>query len=245
MYNIDNQVETPKSNAPMPAGINQNVRLLGVFFEALRQDGTGGNVLKFNFEDASGRRFRHTEFEVDVERQRMQAKQWGKDPEKQVRNALMGLSGRIKHILSCYLPADKVVISGNTWDEFGGNVVTLLGEAFKGVDVRVKLILNNKDYCMFPKQAFRPFIQRMDTPDTLAIEEKYERIEPKSSAGTAPGGLDALLTDVTPETGASNDSPAPWDEIAANPPVGHPLSPADAADKAGQPLGGGDEDLVF
>ncbi len=258
MYNIDNSVESPKSNAPMPAGINQNVRLLGVFFEALRQDGTGGNVLKFNFEDESGRKFRHTEFEVDVERQKQMAKQWGKDPDKQVRNALMGLSGRVKHILSCYIPKDKVVITGNTWDEFGGNVVSLLGDAFKGVDVRVKLILNNKDYTMFPKQAFRPFIQRMDTPDTLAIEEKYERVAPKSAAGTSASGLDALLDDPTPAGPATGDldaaiaaasvstpvsEPAPWDDIAANPQVGHPLSGPDAASKAG--FDSSDEDLVF
>ena len=251
MYNIDNSIESPKASGPMPAGINQNVRLLGVFFEALRQDGTGGNVLKFNFEDEAGRKFRHTEFEVDVERERRNAAQWGKDPDKQVRNALMGLSGRVKHILSCFIPKDKVVITGNTWDEFGGNVVALLGDAYKGVDVRVKLILNNKDYCMFPKQAFRPFIQRMDTPDTLAIEEKYERIVPKSSAGTSPGGLDALLADVEPK-GSDNDldsaiaaanvstpaaEPAPWDSIAANPT--NTLKPA-----AGQP-NSNDEDLVF
>ena len=248
MYNIDNTIESPKASGPMPAGISQNVRLLGVFFEALRQDGTGGNVLKFNFEDESGRKFRHTEFEVDVERERRNAAQWGKDPDKQVSNALMGLSGRIKHILSCFIPKDKVVITGNTWDEFGGNVVALLGDAYKGVDVRVKLILNNKDYCMFPKQAFRPFIQRMDTPDTLAIEEKYERIVPKSAAGTSATGLDALLSDVEPAAPADNgleaaiaaanvakpvDAPAPWDEVAANP------NP--------NPLGGSsnDEDLVF
>lgn len=256
MYNIDNAVETPKSNAPMPAGINQNVRLLGVFFEALRQDGTGGNVLKFNFEDASGRRFRHTEFEVEVDRVKAQAKQWGKDPDKSVRNALMGLSGRIKHILSSFMPKDKVVITGNTWDEFGGNVVTLLGDAYKGVDVRVKLILNNKDYCMFPKQAFRPFIQRMDTPDTLAIEEKYERIVPKGAATAAStGSLDALLED-TPAPQPSSlddaiaaaskptDAPAPWDEIAKNPSVGHPLSAPEAADKAGFGTDT-DSDLVF
>ena len=243
MYNIDNTVEAPKSNQPMPAGINQNVRLLGVFFEALRQDGTGGNVLKFNFEDASGRRFRHTEFEVDVERERSNAKQWGKDPEKQVRNALMGLSGRIKHILSCFLPADKVVIQGNTWDDFGGNIVTLLGDAYQGIECRVKLILNNKDYCMFPKQAFRPFIQRMDTPDTLAIEAKYERIEPKSSAGTSGNSLDALLDAApTPAAPTSLDDaiaaaatpqagPAPWDAAPSG---------LDAATGTSS-----DEDLVF
>ena len=259
MYNIDNAVETPKSNAPMPAGINQNVRLLGVFFEALRQDGTGGNVLKFNFEDASGRRFRHTEFEVEVDRVKAQAKQWGKDPDKSVRNALMGLSGRIKHILSSFMPKDKVVITGNTWDEFGGNVVTLLGDSYKGVDVRVKLILNNKDYCMFPKQAFRPFIQRMDTPDTLAIEEKYERIVPKGAATAAStGSLDALLEDTAPPAGGNTldaaiaaanvdtpvDAPAPWDEIAANPT--NTLSAPDAAAQAGQVFGDdNDSDLVF
>jgi hypothetical protein len=257
MYEISNTTETPKSNSPMPAGINQNVRLLGVFFEALRQDGTGGNVLKFNFEDASGRRFRHTEFEVDVERTRQQAKQWGNDPEKSVRNALMGLSGRIKHILSCYLPADKVVITGNTWDEFGGNVVTLLGDAFKGIDVRVKLILNNKDYTMFPKQAFRPFIQRMDTPDTLAIEEKYERTEPKSSGGTSSSGLDALLDAPAPAPATKPGGFAPNTDFAAAAPTPAPtpdlapwdegfVPPAESTPNT-NPLGGStqDDDLVF
>lgn len=230
MYNIDNSIETPKASGPIPAGINENCQLVGVYFESLRADGTGGNVLKFNFEDAAGRKFRHTEFEVEVDRVRQNAKQWGKDPEAAVRNALTGLAGRIKHILSCFLPADKVVITGNTWDEFGGNVVAILGDAFKGVDVRLKLILNNKDYTMFPKQAFRPFIQRMDTPNTLAVDEKWERVTPKS-AGASANALDALLGDVEPtaaapaaDTTPSFDAPAtpaadpaPWDTAPAAP----------------------------
>jgi len=233
MYNIDNSIETPKSSGPIPAGIQENINLVGVYFEALRSDGTGGNVLKFNFEDAAGRKFRHTEFEVEVDRVRANAKQWGKDPEASVRNALTGLAGRIKHILSCFLPADKVVITGNTWDEFGGNVVAILGDAFRGVDVRVKLILNNKDYTMFPKQAFRPFIQRMDMPNTLAIDTKWERIEPKSS-GASTDALDALLSDVPAAAPAAPaptfeapaapaaDAPAPWDTDAPAPSLSAP-----------------------
>lgn len=205
MYNIDSTIESPKASGPMPAGINQNCQLLGVFFEPLRQDGTGGNVIKFNFADSAGRKFRHTEFEVEAARVKQQAQQWGKDPDAALRNALTGLAGRVKHILSCFLPADKVVITGNTWDEFGGNVVALLGDAYKGIDVRVKLILNNKDYTMFPKQAFRPFIQRMDVPDTLEVDAKWERIEPKSSAGTPSSGLDALLDAPTPAPSTGSD----------------------------------------
>ena len=150
-----------------------------------------------------------------------------------------------------------MVITGNTWDEFGGNVVTLLGDAYKGIDVRVKLILNNKDYTMFPKQAFRPFIQRMDTPDTLAIEEKYERITPKSAAGTSSSGLDALLdspapaaakpTGLQPNTDFAAAAPtpaptpdlAPWDEGF--------VPPAEGTTNT-NPLGGStaaDDDLVF
>ena len=239
MYNIDNSIETPKSSGPIPAGIQENVNLVGVYFESLRSDGTGGNVLKFNFEDAAGRKFRHTEFEVEVDRVRANAKQWGKDPEASVRNALTGLAGRIKHILSCFLPADKVVITGNTWDEFGGNVVAILGDAFRGVDVRVKLILNNKDYTMFPKQAFRPFCQRMDVPNTLQIDAKWERIEPKSSAGASSGSLDALLEDNAPTVEATPsfaapaapaDEPAPWDDAPAGPAA---------------PAGTTNDDLVF
>ena len=245
MYNIDQSIDSPKASGPIPAGINQNCSLIGVFFEPLRQDGTGGNVLKFNFADAAGRKFRHTEFEVEAERVQASAKQWGKDPDQALRNALTGLAGRIKHILSCFLPADKVVITGNTWDEFGGNVVSLLGDAYKGVDVRVKLLLNNKDYTTFPKQAFRPFIQRMDVPDTLAIDPKWERVEPKAAAGTSSTGLDALLDDPTPTPAASTNSleaavaaantatptsePAPWDDGAAS-----PLAPT-----------GNTDDLVF
>ncbi len=242
MYNIDNTTEAPKASGPIPAGINENCQLVGVYFEALRQDGTGGNVLKFNFEDAAGRKFRHTEFEVEVDRVRANAQQWGKDPEASVRNALTGLAGRIKHILSCFLPKDKVVITGNTWDEFGGNVVSILGDAFKGVDVRLKLILNNKDYTMFPKQAFRPFCQRMDMPNTLEVDAKWERIVPKAAAGTSASGLDALLEDTTPVAAAPAapaSEPAPWDDA----PAGPSLTPASAADQAGQ--GGADDDLVF
>ena len=254
MYNIDSTIESPKASGPMPAGINQNCQLLGVFFEPLRQDGTGGNVIKFNFVDSAGRKFRHTEFEVEADRVKQSAQQWGKDPDAALRNALTGLAGRVKHILSCFLPADKVVITGNTWDEFGGNVVALLGDAYKGVDVRVKLILNNKDYTMFPKQAFRPFIQRMDVPDTLQIDAKWERVEPKSSAGTSSSGLDALLDDPTPAPAADTssleaavaaantttpvDAPAPWDDVAANPT--NTLAPNT------NPLGGSaNDDLVF
>ncbi len=237
MYNIDSTTEAPKASGPIPAGINENVQLKAVYFEALRQDGTGGNVLKFNFEDAAGRKFRHTEFEVEVDRVRANAQQWGKDPDKSVRNALTGLAGRIKHILACFIPKDKVVITGNTWDEFGGNVVTILGDAFKGVDVRVKLILNNKDYTMFPKQAFRPFVQRMDTPNTLEVDAKWERIVPKSS-GASADALDSLLGDVAPTPAATPtfdapaapaaDTSAPWDA---------PQPPAAAAPQ--------NDDLVF
>ena len=245
MYNIDQTIDSPKASGPIPAGINENCTLIGVFFEPLRQDGTGGNVLKFNFADAAGRKFRHTEFEVEADRVKQQAAQWGKDPEKQLRNALTGLAGRIKHILSCFLPADKVVITGNTWDEFGGNVVSLLGDAFKGVPVRLKLILNNKDYTCFPKQAFRPFVQRMDVPNTLEVDAKWERIVPKSAAGTSESDLDAILgaVNVTPAASPSLDDaiaaantatpttePAPWDEGPA-PSLGTPT--------------GNDEDLVF
>ena len=49
MYKL---VET-QSNAPsytlMKAGVNENVRLVDVTFDALRKDGTGGNCIRFYF----------------------------------------------------------------------------------------------------------------------------------------------------------------------------------------------------
>ena len=75
MYKL---VET-QSNAPsytlMKAGVNENVSLVDVTFDTLRKDGTGGNCIRFYFQDEGGAKFTQTYMEVtSLERLKESAK---------------------------------------------------------------------------------------------------------------------------------------------------------------------------
>jgi len=195
MYELDN---TPLKRGfnPMPPGTNENVLLTRVAYEPLGIDGTGDKVLKFEFEDESGRRFNHNEWEIVPDRVNHDAKEWYKDYRELLESTLTACTERIKHILSCYMPLKDINVKGGTWAEFSEAVINNLDDNFKNKPVRIKLILNNKDYTRFPKRAINDFIQPMSEPNTITYNPKYERIEPKATVDTQE--LDSMFGSTEP-----------------------------------------------
>lgn len=181
MFEIDN---TPlkRGYTPMPAGTNENVTLIRVAYEPFKADGTGDNVLKFEFQDEQGRSFTHNEWEIVPDRVKQNAKAWGQDYRELLEATMRDTTERIKHILSCYMPLKQINVKGSTWAEFAQAVIDNLSDKYLDVPVRLKLILNNKDYTRFPKRAINDFIQPMDQPNTITYHPKYDRIEPKPAA---------------------------------------------------------------
>ena len=116
MYKL---VET-QSNAPsytlMKAGVNENVSLVDVTFDTLRKDGTGGNVIRFYFQDEDGAKFTQTYMEVaSLERLKESAKNaaqsgrpWSSTPEQLHSDLLRNVGESLYHILSAFVPKDKV-----------------------------------------------------------------------------------------------------------------------------------------
>ena len=182
MFEIDN---TPLKRGynPMPAGTKENVQLTRVAYEPFKNDGTGDNVLKFEFVDDGGRQFTHNEWEIEPDRVKQNAKAWGQDYRELLEATMRDTTERIKHIMSCYMPLRDIQVKGSTWAEFAQAVIDNLGDKYKDVPVRIKLILNNKDYTRFPKRAINDFIQPMSQPNTITFHPKYDRIEPKAAAG--------------------------------------------------------------
>lgn len=182
MFEIDN---TPlkRGYQPMPAGTNENVRLKRVAYEPFKNDGTGDNVLKFEFEAEDGKQFTHSEWEIVPDRVKQNAKAWGQDYRELLEATMRDTTERIKHIMSCYMPFKDISVKGGNWAEFAQAVIDNLGDKYKDVPVRIKLILNNKDYTRFPKRAINDFIQPMSQPNTFTYHPKYDRIEPKPAAG--------------------------------------------------------------
>jgi hypothetical protein len=187
----------------MNAGITENVKLTGVEFENSKSDGTGTMVLRFFFKDANAATFTHTEFAIDAERTKQNAITWGKaeEAEEMVEREFQAQGERIKHILSCFLTNDKLVFAKtSSWEGFCNGIKEMLGLAYEGVLVRVKIVYNKKDYLMFPKRAISPFIQAMSVPNGLRINAKYERVEKLAQDN------EANAFDLTPKTDASGVS---------------------------------------
>lgn len=197
MFEIDN---TPlkRGYTPMPAGTNENVILTRVAYEPFKNDGTGDNVLKFEFQDDQGRQFTHNEWEIVPDRVKQNAKAWGQDYRELLEATMRDTTERIKHIMSCYMPLKEINVKGGNWTEFAQAVIDNLGDKFNDVPVRIKLILNNKDYTRFPRRAINDFIQPMSQPNSISYHPKYDRIEPKAAAGSSD--LDSMFGDEPAES---------------------------------------------
>ena len=189
MFTIDN---TPinRGYQPMPAGTNENVKLIRVAYEPFKNDGTGDKVLKFEFKDEQGRSFTHNEWEIKPDRIKQNAQAWGADYKELLEKELASMSERIKHIMAAYMPYEDIKVAGTTWAEFARAIIDNLGNRYDGVPVRIKLILNKKDYCTFPKRAINDFIVPMSAPDTFSYNPKYDRTEP---LGKTDSDLNDLL----------------------------------------------------
>lgn len=183
MYQIDN---TSFDKQAFPAGIHQNVELKEISINELDTQNFKGTVLKFRFEDETSF-FEHAEFPVDEANSRANALKWQKDPDRQYAEDLNSQAKRIAHILSCYVPKEKLFFKVESWEEFCAKIKELVGEAHAGVKVRIKLILDKKDYTRFPGSTISAFIQRMDQPNKLTINPKYDRIIP-AAPDTEPTG---------------------------------------------------------
>lgn len=179
-YGFDESTNTGTGANIMSPGINENAKLVNVVYEPAKADGTGDLVLRFNFEDAVGAKFSHVEWAIDEERERSNARSWGKDPEEHLKSRYVAQSERIFHILTVFVPREVLIKSvgkTNSFSSFSEALIKALGTNHVDKAVRIKVILNKKDYLTFPMRAIKPFIQSMEEPNKLAVDPKWERIE--------------------------------------------------------------------
>lgn len=178
MYSID---ETTKSSGTkqFAPGITENVKITGIVRENSKDDGSGTEVLRFYFEGPEGELFTHTEFPIDADRLRELAKGWNNaDPDKVVENAFKDLGARIKHILASFLPEEEIIVKdAKGWEDYCDKIVALAGKKYEGVLLRIKVVLNTKDYNSFPKKALSRSYQNMEEKNLLRIT-RYDRIVP-------------------------------------------------------------------
>ena len=185
MYGFDQ--ETPESQGvnPMPAGINEDVKLMDIAYEPSKE-GSTDMCLSFYFENKDGQQLRHVEWPIDPEETRKRAMAAGEDPQTAVQNRYKAQGIRIKHIVTKVIPAEKAVVKAETFQQYATGVSQLVKAALPAGPFRLKVLLNKKDYSTLPP--YTPFIEKQEegVSTGLRIGPK-EKIHPASarSAGTA------------------------------------------------------------
>lgn len=170
----------------IPAGINENVKIVDIAIEDLKKDGTGGKVLRFHFQAQDGALFSHTEFAVNDAEIARNASFAKKNPQEEIVKEYQAQGSRIKHILGAFVPEEENVIDPKSWEDYMEKVLKVAGRAFDGRLFRIKLILNNKDYERFPRLPGKGgFIQPMEEPCKLVIDPKFDRIVKKEATPEA------------------------------------------------------------
>tara|TARA_R110002051_G_C8716727_1_gene496202 strand:+ start:452 stop:1078 length:627 start_codon:yes stop_codon:yes gene_type:complete len=178
MYKL---VET-QTNSPgyqlMSAGINESVSLVDVTFDSLRKDGTGGNVIRFYFQDDEGAKFTQTYMEVtSLERLKESAKNaaqagraWSSTPEQLHGDLIRNVGESLYHILTAFIPKDKVSIGGDSWEELGKNLLSLVGRSYDGLKFKIRCVYDKQGkYLQFPNRPLQPFILPKESTVVLTV----------------------------------------------------------------------------
>ena len=176
------QLQETQTGAPsyklMSPGINENVKLVDVTFDTLRQDGTGGNVIRFYFQDEEGAKFTHTQMEVtNLERLQESSRNaasagrsWSSTPEQLHADLIRNTGEVLHHILSAFIPKERVAIGGKSWDDLGKNVIELIGNSYEGHKFKIKCVYDKQGkYLQFPSRPVQPFCLPQDSTQQLVV----------------------------------------------------------------------------
>tara|TARA_Y100001937_G_scaffold122844_1_gene184694 strand:- start:3783 stop:4406 length:624 start_codon:yes stop_codon:yes gene_type:complete len=181
MYKLVETQPNTSNYKLMNAGINENVSLVDVTFDTLRQDGTGGNVIRFYFQDDEGAKFTQTYMEVtSLDRLKESAKNaassgrpWSSTPEQLHKDLLRNVGESLFHILCAFVPKEKAMLQGATWDELGKNVIDLVGNSYEGLKFKIKCVYDKQGkYLQFPQRPLQPFILSQDSDVNLTISSR-------------------------------------------------------------------------
>lgn len=187
-YNMTSDINSEVNNVSfMDVGIHENVELKNVRSEISKN---GNPFLAFDFEDSKGRTLSHTEWPITN----------NATPER-IQNQMK----RVRHIVVKFIPEEKYIFEAKDFTDFANKTVALLGTAYKGKKVRIKVVYNNNDFTDLPN--YTPFIESMNIPtnesklEIISIDKVKKSVTPDPNTGTTnPFSSKDTATDSEPES---------------------------------------------
>ena len=147
-FNITPETKSEETSRNfIDVGIHENVELINV---KLDKSPNGNNFIVFEF-SKDGKVLTHTEWEPK-----------DNDPEV-LKSKIENQMKRLKHIATKFVSGDDLNISADNFENLAAKYIAILGNKYKGVKVRVKVVYSNNGFTTLPK--YIPFIENMnDTP---------------------------------------------------------------------------------
>ena len=160
IYNVTKEIESEvRKNNFMGPGIHENCELKHKDGKYPIQFGTspkGKKFATFNFVNELNEILVHTEWEPqDENEQKLLDK-----TENQIK--------RFKHIITKYVSKEKFEgFQCTGFEDFVNKSIAILGNAYVGKKVRVKVTLNPNNYTSLPN--YTPFVELMETPKDKSV----------------------------------------------------------------------------
>lgn len=192
MYNVTAELpyESTSDNF-MDVGIHENVEMTRVEYGKTEKN----EFIAFYFVGEDGSKLSHTEWKPTLR---------ADDTSEKLAEKELNQMSRIKQIVLNFISEDKFVFQANSFADFANKVVSLLGNTFVGVKLRLKVVYSGK-YTSLPSYWKFRFIERMDkvpsdkskikvlsidkmnrTPDPIPTTSNPFEISPALATGTSP-----------------------------------------------------------
>lgn len=198
MYGVKSTADLVKE--PVIAGKYEGVKIVEISKEAVGQN----NIPTITFKIKVGDKI-HTHREFPVNRETIAkniSKFRGKTVEEVVQAEGTRVTASIIHIVSSFVPVDKLLFEVETWEEFIDKVIEIAGTSYETEEFRCKIVYDKKGYAGFPKTTMSPWFQNMKTKDTIVINPKYDKMIPPAPTKEMELEADTATLD---EPVASND----------------------------------------
>lgn len=155
------------SNRYMGVGIHENCEMTSIEY---KKTDKGSELLAFYFENELKEKLSHTEWRV------MPTKDINTMTEKEAKTYFSLVTSQIRRfnaIATTYISEEAFRnVKGNTFEEFCLNIIDAIGDAYKGVKVRIKVIYDKRNFTALPSYTNYDWIELM----TVSKEESKIKI---------------------------------------------------------------------
>lgn len=184
LYSITEDVQKKSSGRKyMEPGIHENVELVSVEY---KQTDRGSELIAFNFVNSEDEQFAHTEWKTMPHKNIDTMSE--KESDLYIRLVTSQLR-KINKIATKFISEEAFrIVKGATFEEFCKNVVSAIGDANKGVKLRIKVIYDKRNFTALPSYTNYEWIELMTVPKEdskikILAKDKMEKDIPRNLEG--------------------------------------------------------------